>query len=121
MRVPRIIGYLTSAAALLGCVPGTLAYGDGVWAGVRQSVGKIGKTGKVGKVLSGPEHDADMHYQNIEPRAKNSDPPYGSQSPPLTDKITSSESSTSTWDGEMTSSTSSLCQVLEGQTEARVH
>ncbi len=115
MKLFRIIGYLTSVAALLGCAPGTLAYGDGLWAGVRQSVGKIGKAGKVGQIFSGPEHDADTHYQNIEPRAKNSDPPYGNQPPPLTDKTTSSGSSTSTWDGEMPSSTFALCQVPQGQ------
>jgi hypothetical protein len=97
MKASKIVGCLASAAAILGCVPGTVAYGGGLWAGVRQSVGRAGK---LGKVLSGGGEGPQMDYQNIEPRAQNSDPPYGHQPPPLTDK-SSSASATSTWDGEI--------------------
>ncbi|KAK4133385.1 hypothetical protein BT67DRAFT_49112 [Trichocladium antarcticum] len=41
MRVSRIPGCLVSATALFGCVPGTLAYQHGLWASVRQAVGKV--------------------------------------------------------------------------------
>ncbi|KAK4154888.1 hypothetical protein C8A00DRAFT_32333 [Chaetomidium leptoderma] len=82
MRASRLSGCLASATALLGCVPGTLAYEDNVWAGFRQAIGRVFHTGA----------------QNIAPREKHSDPPYGYQPPPLTEDTSSSSASpTSTW------------------------
>jgi hypothetical protein len=89
MRALKIAGCLVSATALLGCVPSTLAYRQGLWSSVRQTVGKV---------FTGEPDDARMRVQNRAPGAEDSAPPYGYQPPPLTD--TSSESAPSTSIGE---------------------
>jgi hypothetical protein len=99
MRAPSVLGYIASAAALLGCVPGLLAYRNHLWASFRQTL--------LDKASPGQGDDSRVSYQNIEPREQQSDPPYGYQPPPLTDSTSSSsesassESSTSTWAGEL--------------------
>jgi hypothetical protein len=98
MRAPWVFGYIASVAALLGCVPGLLAYRNHLWASFRQTL--------LDKALPYEGDDSRVSYQNIEPRKQQSDPPYGYQPPPLTDatssssESSSSESSTSTWAGE---------------------
>ncbi|KAK4102712.1 hypothetical protein N658DRAFT_484972 [Parathielavia hyrcaniae] len=99
MRGPSIFGYMTSATALLGCVPGAVSYRNHLWASFRQSI--------LDKATSVEEDDRRVSYQNIEPREQQSDPPYGWRPPPFTDVTSSSsspsslESSTSAWDGEI--------------------
>lgn len=102
MRVSGVVGCLTTAATLLGCWPGTLAYGGGLWAGLRHSPSKA---------VSGAGGDPRERFQNIAPREEHSDPPYGEQPPPLTSTTSSALTSSTSSSGEATSTSDGKSSV----------
>ncbi|KAK4242037.1 hypothetical protein C8A03DRAFT_29780 [Achaetomium macrosporum] len=80
MKISGVVGCLASAAALLGCVPNTLAYRNGLWASFRQHVGKASPDA---------EDKHRMRFQRIEPRQTEtfSNPPYGLPPQPETSTL----------------------------------
>ncbi len=101
MRTSGVIGCLTTAAAFLGCAPGALAYGGGLWGGFRPSPSKA---------VSGAGGNPHDRFRNVAPKEQQSDPPYGEQ-PSSTETTSvspisttsSSEEVTSTSDGKISS------------------